>query len=358
MQKVPLKHFVRYEDRSSASYGVLPEHRRKMPDNEEERAEKTATSAAVVETASAETNTAGQVQTPAAPTTVTVKRPIVYTTSHGALVYDAETQAYWVQYGEQWLRIHEVLRTTITKDQARGFMKKCRTWTQAVEEIPKSFPNIKPSPHPILSVPLLCYNALQDSIIVTRNKKNSGLGQFYLDKVTAPYIKSIPVALPFLRPEFVSGCPCLQLQTYGPVVYCPACTTFRIPQAQQAQQVQQQTVTYKTISVVGNVTFYKPVADAIASMYCSNRKTGKFIVATTLETCNSIFKLARLMDIPIPKEVVLGFILRDSLFVRKFDNKVVSWSEYFRVKEGSFGPGEALSLLRIGLAIGTLGAIS
>ena len=218
--------------------------------------------------------------------------------------------------------------------------------------------HIKPSPHPILSVPLLCYNALQDSIIVTRDKKNSGLGQFYLDKVKTPYIKLIPEVLPFLRPEFVSGCPCLQLQTYGPVVYCPACTTFRVPQAQQAQQVQQQTVTYKTISVVGNLTFYKPVADAIASMYCSDRKTGKFIVATTLETCNSIFKLARLMDIPIPKEVVLGFVLRDSLFVRKFDNKVVSWSEYFRVKEGSFGPGEALSLLQIGLAIGTLGAIS
>jgi hypothetical protein len=94
--------------------------------------------------------------------------------------------------------------------------------------------HIKPSPHPIQSVPLLCYNALQDSIIVTRDK-NSSLGQFYLDKVKTPYIKLIPEVLPFLRPEFVSGCPCLQLQTHGPVVYCPACTTFRVPQAQQAQ---------------------------------------------------------------------------------------------------------------------------
>jgi hypothetical protein len=79
--------------------------------------------------------------------------------------------------------------------------------------------------------------------------------------------------------------------------------TFRI---QQVQQAQQQAITYRTISVVGKLTFYRPVADAIAKMCCSDKKTGKFTVLNTFTTCSSIFQLAGLQKIPIPKDVVWG----------------------------------------------------
>ncbi|KXS12838.1 hypothetical protein M427DRAFT_59158 [Gonapodya prolifera JEL478] len=280
-----------------------------------------------------------------------VKRPIFF--NGGALIYDVETQSYWTTHGQHWVRFHVVAKVTISKDDARSFMEKCKNIEEALTYAPKRFPSIKPCVHPALKPTLLYFNALHDSIIVKRNEADSGLAPFYMDKIRPPLIKTLPAAIPFLRPEFTPSCSHIELQTYGPVLYCPSCTSFRV------QEKHGDTVVNKTVAVVGRITFFKPTAETIAKLYCADPKTGKFGLEATMNTCEAIFHLCSLKSIPhMPPGLVLSIVLRDSLFVRKFDNKVVSWAEYFKVREDSFGAGEAIALVRLAVALGTLGAVS
>lgn len=143
-------------------------------------------------------------------------------------VYDIETQSYWAFTHTLWICFHQILKITVDKATARNFIKKCTTWGEAVEQFPKQFPNIKPATVPVITPGMVFFNALQDSIMVKREKKDSSLSQFCLDKLKRPYENHIQALIPFLRPEFVAGCTCLQMHTYGPLMYCPKCTKWKI----------------------------------------------------------------------------------------------------------------------------------
>lgn len=341
-----------------------------------------------------------------APTSATINRPIVYNTSSGSLVYDVETQKYWIRLDPaqmlliaqqqaqeaakanpgqsqppvaapteaKWFCIHTTPKTVVSKEAARSFLKAHPTFAQMLEQAPKLWPTtLAPSPHGILTPTVVLYNALHDSLVVRRDKADSGLAAFAWDKVSSPYVKTVPPLLNLLRPEFTAGCGCGQLQTYGgAVVYCAACTTWRAPitvqlapqlgtdaaTGKQAVVTPTATVGYRTLAVVGRLTFDKYVGEFMARTYCADAKTGKFAVDNTLALAEALFHLAGLRDVPVPRDVLLGHLLRDSLFVRRIDDKVVSWADHFKVREVSFGAADALTLVRIGLAIGTLGAIS
>lgn len=282
-----------------------------------------------------------------------LKQPLSFSTSDGNIIYDIATQGWWMMHGLGWLQIVEVPQRTITKEEAKVFRRKCPAWNQQLlEEFPKLLPGIKTTGlMPVDLLPLVYWNAMHDSVLVKRNKKNTGLAQFYIDKIKMPFVASLPPLISFLRPEYVTGCPCHQLQTYGNVIYCPACTTFRV------QVVQNGAVVTQVVSMVGKLTFFKPTADALRS-YCVDPRSGRWVVDATFSTFCSVFHLANLQNIPAPKEVIIEFILRDSLFARNWNEKTANWASWYQVQETSFGAGDALVLIRLGLAIGTLGMIS
>lgn len=287
--------------------------------------------------------------------TLNVKNPIIFDTQYGALIYDVDARAYWVLYNTTtWLRIHVMPRITITKGEARSFLAKCPRFPHALEELPRRFPSLQlSSKHAMLSPTILCYNAMHDSIIVKRDKASSGLVPFYLDKVKAPLRDALPPVLPMLRPEFTAGCTCPELQTYENLEYCSACTTFRAKgEPLWPVQGQREQPTNRGIQrAVGRLTFEEGVAVAIVGVFCNGTVEGTF------ETCNMLFPLAGLKTLPIPHEVTVELVLRYSLFA-KANNKVITWAELFAPRQRVAGVSETVGLIRLGLAIGTLGTIS
>ncbi|KAJ6443729.1 ABC bile acid transporter [Purpureocillium lavendulum] len=283
---------------------------------------------------------------PASPT----NNSIVFKTPTSQLVYDIGQQSYWTVRNTSWERIHDVPTITIKKSEARKFLRVCDTWEKVVAQLATFFPGIQPAESRTLSHSILFFNALHDSIIVLRKKENSSLAQFKMDKLGVPPINSVPHLLPFLRPRFITGCACPRIQTFPTFLFCPNCATFR------ARQVKSGIVSYSTISIVGKLTFNKLVADSLA-MYCADTQSGKFIIENTFSTLDAIFHLAAIRNIPATQEQIVRLILQHCLSVRQLsDNAVVSWAYHYKAKE--FGLGDAISLLRLGLAIGTLGTLS
>ena len=248
-----------------------------------------------------------------------------------------------------------------------------------METFPNRF-NIQPSQHAILRHEIIIYNAMNDSILVKRDKSTTSLIQYYLDKFPTPYIKSLPLVLVYLRPKCNSTHSCLELQTYGNVIYCKDCCEYSVPVSSPQSPAITTTTTTTTLTStgetltistdttviptaratlpVGKLTLPQNMVDLI-SQYCADPKTKKFNQDATFTTCNTLLQLSELNNISVPKEILLGWIFRDSLFVQKLDGKVVSWGEYFKVgKENGFTTDHAVTLLRLGLAVGTLGMIS
>lgn len=361
-----------------------------------------------------------------------IPAPMVLSTLHGPVVYSPAQRSYWVRFSGRlpgnvprvssagdaglpsapppiravdstipelvvpdsaplWLRIHCCpAPVTISKAEARAFLKAHPTWPQICAAAPSVWPAAlgPPSSHPILSPQMLLYHALHDGIIVRRDKTDTGIAQFAVDKLSMPFVRTLPTALPLLRPEFtpsvMSGlvaeddaaacqCDAAQLEHYGPagVVYCPGCTTVRQAETVLLRSVASDgktpvempvTKSYRTVCVVGRLTFRKPVADALANFYCADlEKSGRFVVAGTFRCCEMLFHLAPLGEVVktgVPPEMVLGWVMRDSLFVRRFDDKVVNWAEYYKINDDSLGGGETLLLSSGELDIGTIGAIS
>ena len=287
------------------------------------------------------------------------KSPIIYNSGPVSLVYDIETQSYWARVVDQvsfWIRVHQTPKTTVTKKEAMNFLKSCKNWEKVVEEGPKMFPGIPGPKSKLLKPAIMYYNALHNSITVKRDSEDTNVVKFILDKVAKIGAYGIVNEVLFLRPEFVYPCPCLQLQTYGLVAYCPACTIFRI----QRQDPQTAAVGWVTLARVGKIAVDWRLAEELVRATCCDATTRKFSVENTWSMCNAVFHLANLEAVPIPKYIMLGYILRDSLFTIKGNGTRVSWIEYFKVSQNSFGvsAGDALLLVRVALAIGTLGAIS
>lgn len=343
---------------------------------------------------------------------------MVLHTAHGPLVYSPALRSYWVRFSGSlpgnvprvtttsdapppplravdpnlppfvvpddepvWLRIHVTPLAHVSKVDARAFLKAHPTWPLMLAAAPRAWPDVlAPATHAILQAHTLAFHALHDSVVVRRDKEDSGIARFALDKLSMPYVRTLPLVVPLLRAEHVAStlsglvaaddgaacrCEAETLERFDParVVYCSACTTFRqepvtvvvrsvggdgktpveVPMAAGAGGGE-----LRTVCVVGRLTFRKAVADALANFYCADlEKSGRFVVAGTFRCCEALFHLAPLADVVrlgVPPEDVLMWVLRDSLFLRRFDDKVVSWAEYYRITPESLGAGESLSL--------------
>ena len=300
----------------------------------------------------------------------TIGNSIIFDTNHGSYVYDVDTQNYYARLpAGNWVLLHQTPQTTLSKADAKIYLKNFPTMATAIETFDKKF-GIKPSSNPAIKYETIIYNAMNDSILVKRDKSTTGLVQYYMDKLPMPYVKSLSLLAQFLRPKLDATHQCLQLQTYGQLLYCPECAIYSVPvtvsytpaapaASQPSAPTAPTTVSARATVRVGKLTLPKAMVDTLARFYCADPKTGKFNVDATFTTLNSLLQLADLNMIKLPKDLLLGWLFRDSFFVVKYDGKVVSWAENFKVgKEGGFSSGDAVTLLRLGLAIGTLGMIS
>ncbi|OAQ61771.1 hypothetical protein VFPPC_09560 [Pochonia chlamydosporia 170] len=287
-----------------------------------------------------------------------LKDPIVFNTPLGIqILYSKSIQEYWIPSNGQFTSLIKIDKKQITKTEARQFLATIKTWDDIVTNLPKQFPNIKPSPNEqLLPSALVVFNALHDSIRVKRNEQDSGLAQFYFDKLKLGG-KQSKTLIPLCRPDFDYACRCLQLETYGPVAYCRNCTSYRVREGDG----------YRLISMVGVLTFRMDMACAIYALCCEG--TGTVVVDAAFRTFCELLPFANLGGIPAPREVVVTWLMRDSLFIGRPGSPAVSWGSMFcdmrvpgQVEGGrmsrQFGVGDAVGLARLGLAVATLGMIS
>lgn len=309
----------------------------------------------------------------------TLTSPVYYHTSvPGCLiVYDAPSLSYHYispapatipggpSPGVYYSFLHHVPSFTIPKSTGTKFLQSSASLSDIIARLPSAFPKFAPSPHPtLLPDAIVVLNALHDSILVRRNSGDKGgLAQLFSDKWVSWRTQKHRLLFIF-RPEYVLSCTCSELESVSDVLYCKGCTTYYRCTITTSADGRSATRQVTRITTVGTLALSWLMSGDILLAMCGG--TNRLVMDRAMAALGHLFILAQLGGVGLPREQMLYWALRDSLFVAFPQIKVNWYDQYFAPRtetaaqggNGVNGAAAAIGLARLGLAIATLGMIS
>lgn len=321
-------------------------------------------------------------------TTPTIADPISYTTGLGAQIYYSKaSQEYFLITANSnpaatpgaaaaaaaapsvtYYLLHAVPKTTISKDAAKRFLHGSKDTQSFYDRLPAAFPAIPASPDETILPSVLVYiNAVHDSLLVKRISGTTSLAQFFADRWHEWGAKQEFLFL--FRENHASACTCRELETVGNVVYCKGCTTYYLCTITPGPDGTSATMQYSKITTVGQLSFSGATAVKIlVGAMCGG--TTRLVMDKAMLTLQNLFRFAKFDGIPVSREQILYWALRDSLFVAFPQIRVCWYDQWFgpqaqaQAAGGNGGSNAAngvvvaVGLARLGLAIATMGMIS
>lgn len=308
--------------------------------------------------------------------------PISYTTASGAqVIYSKSSQEYFLVTAAQpptsppTLQYHllaAIPKQPVSKSVAAKLLQTTPDFDQLCARIPASFPKLvaaAPSDETLIPKVLVYLNALHDSIMVKRNSGDTSIARFFTDKYMLWGMTGKKGNFIFMaRAEHVASCTCSELETAGSVVYCKGCTTYYRCIINNAPDGQSATMQYVPITNVGTLVFAPMLGREILLGMCGG--TTRLVMDKAVYILAHLFRLAKLSEIPLPREQILFWALRDSLFLEFPDIKICWFDQWFSAQaqaaatagannaNAANSVAAAVGLARLGLAIATLGMIS
>ncbi|CEJ94636.1 hypothetical protein VHEMI10155 [[Torrubiella] hemipterigena] len=288
-----------------------------------------------------------------------LKEPVMYNSALGFNVYYSKhSQEYWAETistdgTANYTLFIKVEKQLVSKTDAKKILRECNNFDDLCAKFPSSFPNIKKSPNEqIIPTALIYINAVHDSVKIKRNTGETSIARFFTDKRAIGQLSNF---IFMFREDYVTGCPCSVHEICGSVVYCKACSTYRI------QEVTPQAgLVYRGLLTVGKLSVDPTSARTMIMAMCTGDKLD---MQKSLIVMANMFRLAKFQNIPLPVEQIVYWTLRDSLFM-KFPDVSVSWYDQFFTRpytdanQPMNGVVAMVGIARLGLAIATLGMIS
>ncbi|KAJ3483426.1 hypothetical protein NLG97_g7310 [Lecanicillium saksenae] len=310
-----------------------------------------------------------------------IKDPISYTSNGAQVLYSKASQEYYLVTAAQpptnpptlqYYLLAAIPKQPVSKAVATKLLQSVTDFDQLCARFPSSFPKLvaaAPSDETLVPKVLVYLNALYDSIIVKRNSGDASIASFYADKYVIWNTVGKKTNFIFLfRADHVSSCSCSELETVGSVVYCKGCTTYYRCIINNAPDGQSATMQYVPITNVGTLVFSGILGREIMLGMCGG--TTRLVMDKAVYILAHLFRLAKLSEIPLPREQILFWALRDSLFLG-FPHIKICWYDQWLGPQAQAaatagannaaaanGVVAAVGLARLGLAIATLGMIS